>query len=139
MPALRSTKAEACAQLLAKGDGMSEYAAYRKAYGATEKSAKANASRAMEKDGIRARVAEIQENAAEKFGLSRVKWLEMFLENAKKGQKLDDLAASNGALREIGKAIPGWYASEKVDVTVYEAPETVLARALALGLMGGKK
>lgn len=111
MPALTNTKAEACAQLLAKG-GIAEHAAYAKAFGTSKKSAQGNASAAIEKYGIHARVAELQAQAAETFSLSRAAWLESFVRLAKKAEEAGEYAAARSNLREIGLAQPGWYAKD---------------------------
>jgi len=111
MPALTNTKAEACAQLLAKG-GISEHAAYAQAFGVSKRSAEGNASAQMEKHGIRARVAELQALGAETLSLSRAAWLESFARLAKKAEEAGEYAAARSNLREIGLALPGWYATE---------------------------
>ena len=111
MPALTNTKSEACAQLLAKG-GISEHAAYAKAFGVSKRSAEGNASAQMEKHGIRARVAELQAQSAETLSLSRAAWLESFARLAKKAEEAGEYAAARSNLREIGLATPGWYAKD---------------------------
>ncbi len=111
MPALTNTKAEACAQLLAKG-GISEHAAYAQAFGVSKRSAEGNASAQMEKHGIRARVAELQAQSADIFSLSRADWLESFARLAKKAEEAGEYAAARSNLREIGLALPGWYAKD---------------------------
>ena len=114
MPVLANTKAEACAQLLAKG-ALSDCAAYAQAFGASKKSAQGNASAAIEKYGIRARVAELQAQAAETFSLNRASWLESLARIAKKAEDEKDYAAARGCLREIGLAMPKWYAPSGPD------------------------
>ncbi|MHB1080335.1 MAG: hypothetical protein ACYC67_13085 [Prosthecobacter sp.] len=111
MSALTNTKAEACAQLLAKG-GISEHAAYAQAFGVSKRSAEGNASAQMEKHGIRARVAELQAQGAETLSLSHAAWLESFVRLAKKAEEAGEYAAARSNLREIGLAQPGWYAKD---------------------------
>jgi hypothetical protein len=124
MPALTNTKAEACAQLLAKG-GIAEHAAYAKAFGTSKKSAQGNASAAIEKYGIHARVAELQAQAAETFSLSRATWLESLARIAKKAEAEKDYTAARGCLREIGLAMPKWYAPSGTDGLATDVAELI--------------
>lgn len=124
MPVLKNKKAEACAQLLAKG-GIAEHAAYAAAFGVSKRSAEGNASAQMEKHGIRARVAELQTQAAETFSLSRATWLESLARIAKKAEEAGDYAAARGSLREIGLAMPKWYAPSGTDGLATDAAELI--------------
>ena len=130
MPVLPNAKAEACAQLLAPG-GISEAEAYSKAFGGSLKSAYSNATVAMGKHGIRERVKELQAAGAAKFMMIRAEWLESFRRIAGKAESAGDFAAAKGCLREIGLALPGWYAPDKVEVDAPSALGSLFARVSA--------
>jgi hypothetical protein len=97
---------------------MSAVAAYVKAYNCSIENAESNASRLRENEGVSARITELQEAGAEFVSLSRGEWLESFVRISVKAEKAKDFAAAKGALRELGLAIPGWYAPEKSEVAV---------------------
>lgn len=108
MPVLKNPKHEKFAQLRAKqmcADKAYVEAGYKRDRGA--------ASRLSANVSIKARILELQERVEEKFVMTRVQWLEAFARGARIAEENEDIAAMRGCLREIGLAMPGWYAPEK--------------------------
>lgn len=79
------------------------------------------ASRMLDDPEIITRITELkvalEDNAAFRFNLTRERWLQMFLNIAKKARKAGDYSAAKGCLREIGLAMPGWYTPVQVEVS----------------------
>ncbi len=108
MPVLSNPKHERFAQERAKG--ATADAAYQKAGYKPDRGA---ASRMSAKVSIQARIEELAKRVEEKFTMTRVEWLESFRRGARAAEKAEDYAAMRGHLREIGLAMPGWYAPEE--------------------------
>lgn len=118
---LTNPKHEAFAKAVASGkSGAEAYRVHVSEGDCSNATAEVNSSKLL-KDGTKValRVSQLREKiekkAEAKFDLTREKWLEMLLENAKEAKVLGEIAASTGALKEVGKAMPGWYAAEKVE------------------------
>ena len=64
------------------------------------------------------RVAELRLRAGavaeRKFDLSREKWLRLWLGNFRRARREGNISAAYTALRELGRAMPGWYEPEAV-------------------------
>jgi len=96
MPALTNPKHERFAQELAKGKSQAE--AYVDAgYAASEP----NASRLTSNEKVRARVAEIQERAAAKVGLTIASATEHLLRLAEKGEQIGDASGFQASRASI--------------------------------------
>lgn len=112
MAALKNSKHEAFARAVAAG--ASAVDAYQQAYpGAKRTSANVEGSRLLAKPSIRERVEELKGKAAEKFAMTRAKWLDSLARLAVKAELTGDIGAACRCLREIGLAMPGWYSPEK--------------------------
>jgi len=113
MPVLKNARHERFAVALAAGKAQG--AAYAEAGYKPDDGA---ASRLSGNVKIQERVAELLRG----FAMTKLEWLQSFARIAVKAEKKGDFQAAKGALREIGLAMPGWYAPEelggKVEVIV---------------------
>lgn len=124
MPVLGNPRHERAAQVLA-GGGTAEGAAAAAGFDTEASSFSANSRRLIQRPDIRARVAELQGQVADKLVDITVEWVEQRL--AKIADTIlepDDIRASDviAALREIGK-IRGMYAPEKLAPTTPEGDQ----------------
>jgi len=91
--------------------GLNQTEAYRAAYpDASEDSARGNAPRLITNDDIKAEIARLRQGIAKEFSMTRAEWLEQFKQLAGKAEDVGELAVTRACLREIGLAMPGWYA-----------------------------
>jgi hypothetical protein len=116
MPVLKNSRHERFCQAVASG--MTAVAAYMKAYSCSIENAECNASRLRDSEGVAERIAEIMEAGAEFVSLNRGEWLESFVRIAGKAEKSKDFSAARASLRELGLAMPGWYAPEESKVNL---------------------
>lgn len=101
-------------------------AAWREA-GGKGKNADVHGPAWMGKDGIAQRITEIRAMMEQKFEMDRETWLTRLLENADKCRNAGALACERQALREIGQAMPGWYAEGRQEIRVKSSPSTAAA------------
>jgi hypothetical protein len=113
MPVLRNARHESFARKIAAG--MTRDAAYGSA---GFKRDRGHAARLAANGSIAARVGELQRKAESKFEMSRMEWLEGFARLARKAEKARDFSAAKACLREIGLALPQWYAPQKAEVVL---------------------
>lgn len=103
MPTLDNARHERFAQFVASG--MAASAAYVKA-GYSEKSATVEPYRLLEKPSVIERIAQLQEQAARKTGLTAERIINDLLRIAEKGEELQEasgLAVARGALMDAAK------------------------------------
>ena len=85
----------------------------------TRKTSQEGASRLLADRKIAARIEAlkgvVERVADEKFGLSRESWLAQFVALANQAQSTGNFSAAVRSLREIGLAMPGWYAGRKIE------------------------
>lgn len=120
MPVLPNPREERFCQFRAEGKTASEsyvLAGYKANDG--------NACRLNGIERIQDRIAELLQG----FSMTRLQWLESLGRIAAKAEKAGDFSAARGCLREIGLAMPEWYAAEKVQVDAADPLLAVLARA----------
>lgn len=97
--------------------GLNQTEAYMAAYPkAKYDSARAKAPLLFANDSIQSEVASLRKAVKDEFALTQKEWLESFLRIGKKAELAGDHSAAKGCLREIGLAMPGWYAPDKVKV-----------------------
>ena len=137
---LTNPRHEAFAQAMATMDGTPADECYRRHVSnrGTRKTSQEGASRLLADRKIAARIkalkGAVERVADEQFGLTRASWLGHFLAVASKAENSGNFSAAVRSLREIGLAMPGWYAPQEVDASLsYEPPEAVFARARAIG------
>lgn len=91
--------------------GLNQTEAYRAAYpDSSPASAMSNAPRLMGNDEIQDEVARLRKSVEKEFSMSRAEWLERFKSLADNSEMVGELAVTKACLREIGLAMPGWYA-----------------------------
>jgi hypothetical protein len=121
MPVLKNVRHEKLAHGIAAG--MTADAAYA---AAGFKPDRGNAARLTANDSVRSRVEELQAEAEAEFVMSRTEWLESFARLARKSEEARDYSAAKGCLREIGLALPQWYAPQKSEMKVDARPAPTL-------------
>lgn len=121
MPVLKNARHEKFAHGIAAG--MTADAAYA---AAGFKPDRGNAARLTANDSVRSRVEELQAEAEAEFVMSRTEWLESFARLARKSEDARDYSAAKGCLREIGLALPQWYAPQRSEMKVAARPVPTL-------------
>lgn len=97
--------------------GLNGTEAYQAAYPKVKRTtAGANSHELLKNAEIITEIERLREVVEGEFKMSRVEWLEGFMRIAKKAEQTGDLQAAKGCFREIGLAMPGWYAPDKVKI-----------------------
>ena len=135
MPALKNTRQECFAQLVASGT-CSDVAAYRRAYKSTQPTAEANASRLREYAPVKARIDQLQAEISSKLTLTREQLAAFLVEciltpagritsshrlcqSVKPTEHGTEIQIPNklGAAAQLSKLL-GWDAAERVDLSI---------------------
>jgi phage terminase small subunit len=91
--------------------GLNQTRAYMAAYpDASEESARRLGSQLLTNVDVASKVDELQKKVEKEFSMTRAEWLERFKSLADNSEMVGELAVTKACLREIGLAMPGWYA-----------------------------
>jgi phage terminase small subunit len=111
--------------------GLNATKAYQAAYPKVKvTTAGANGHELLKNTEIQAEITRLRAKVEAKFTMTQAQWLERLLSVADKAELAADFASTKGCLREIGLAMPGWYAAGKVSVSAEGDLMESLASAL---------